>query len=437
MNRILKNRNFKLICIVFISLPAILGGSISFLRIERCPESLQEWNSKRDFITERLTSALVRGAEPDIAIGTLKSTNEYLDRCINDFKSDSKPQLLACLGTIKSVVQKIESTFVSTDYYELDDVKMAVKLPSEFTNQEFLHHLAKAKFDSLTQIQDDIKKMNISRHSKGLAPILMTPTTGTQGNLVGDFSGQNRIAFYVPGENYNQFIQAVIFNNMTFKSNETPHQYSVISVSHGSASTPRKVYFSDYWRTKDKNNEISVNHHIFGRINCRQCHLYGPRPVPPPDITHVAEEFKENLRQFNQAVLLNQEPSGDEPVLGSENFQNRTDAWISQCSGSSDLSQIKRIREAMSCTKCHTGEKLVALNAGTYIRSFREVEEGRMPPSIKSWSDSEKLALTNCLKREAIDLYKEWLKRTPCPLNEEISLQQSSSTQNQQNEIEF
>ena len=148
--------------------------------------------------------------------------------------------------------------------------------------------------------------------------------------------------------------------------------------------------------------------------NCASCHKSGVLPIFPqhgsfdpidaPKIAEANRRFRQYGKQDFGGYLDLQSLGAGLGPHGPEADRLRTNAFLRTCTGGLALEQhelsMKKIRDSMSCSKCHNPALGGALNYPVnevLLRSY--VLGGKMPPR-NDLSKSERQGLLRCLEQE-------------------------------------
>ncbi len=173
--------------------------------------------------------------------------------------------------------------------------------------------------------------------------------------------------------------------------------------------------------------------------NCYRCHKSGVIPIHPAAEETLPASARNTLRELNDRIsdygatswgdAVDTEGYGG-PAFGPVD-RVRSNEFLGRWSRGTGVTpaSYERLRKAMGCAECHNGKTRGQLNYPFGAeKTFLEkhiLKDRRMPPHPKSLTDSERLALVQCLRSEYYGglegyaerepgIFKSWLTQPDC-----------------------
>jgi hypothetical protein len=376
-----------------------------------CPQTLDDWKSWRDqaisqLLQPRLTD--INGAHVNYyqVMATSVQIANFIDDCYPRFGQPTS--LDSQIGNLRKFVSNLRNNLSVPTYdhqfgYSIDDyaylqlVQENVDLPDLLKNQQFLRKISNRKSyrDALRMIERHNKHLPSEKQWIVLIYKSRFLTTPDEAQTYG------RFFVFVPGDKYDKWIQFGI--RLPEDRNECyVNNLSIVSISKPDIEGRRFNALIDWWRTYKADGTISLQPRRISQgvtENCLRCHKTSPLGI------HPAEEYafdKKGMLVPNEtavgaaaqklnAVIMGYgapyfgklaDTTAYGPPLG-EDIQ-RSDEFMKYCTQGLSLSDasIKKVKENMSCTDCHSESGAGAVG----LLNFPEATNNRTAPDNQIYS---------------------------------------------------
>lgn len=277
----------------------------------------------------------------------------------------------------------------------------------------------------LTQLREALNAVNRNRPEN--RRILMTAFTSTFPSPGG---GRGRLLFYVPGENFEQWIQFA----RPFPDNEqlAANNVSIVGIQTHTRRNlqARRVLerplerLSDFtWRLNEQGRLVaaprliqSMANPLHGSRDCFMCHTSGTVAVSRDVATSFSESERREFAQMNRTLSrhsnIRLEFSGslvDQLPIGGTVDRPRPDAFLQTCARGVNQDRYPALRQAMNCARCHDGSQLRALHPFDSNATIRtHIEGGSMPLGESPLPTGERSAIIRCLTQEYESQVRQW-----------------------------
>jgi hypothetical protein len=429
-----------------LAIAAVAHSSCDATRSD-CP--ITDWPAWQHEQVQLLEKA---GFNPESLKPIVKGTEEAADRCRGYFEQD--PIAGICTKNLRAFARalwlpdqpshSLGMELTDRAYFATLPDPDILELPRELHDQRFLKLLdanTPAALDAATAYLDGV---NAGIRPKELAwkyfiydsQHLPTPD-GTK--------SYGRFFVFVPGPSFDRYLQ---FGLRDDPKNPVPNSVSMVTMQKTDPGTGERrrvprAYLKDLWRVRDGGKiTISTRLDERGKLeNCYACHKQALLPIEPAPATFDAARWGATVQEINarmssygetEYVGLNQSAYG--PGLGPLDSPLRTDAFLRSCAGDQvPPARLDRLKDAMSCARCHDGVIQARLDYPTLRRplpvggtlvSHYVVTHRKMPPGA-DLTDGEREALVRCLDAEYYrgfggqpGLLSAWLTQPGCAASE-------------------
>lgn len=394
-----------------------------------CPKSDQEWQAWQIKRTEELF-------RKRFSDEVFSASRRELDAC--DPKARGSVRAHYCLSNLRTFIKAITQADVANhsmgfkitdaEYFAQAPFKEMLELPAALSDPAFMKLLdddSNPQFiEAALKKIDEINRKIPEPENKWIA----FPYRSQHLPTADDTGALGRFFVYVPGKNFDQFLQFGIRHEPNL---EKTYSASIVAVQKKTPGGRDLRYplswLNDLWRVRDEetNEVLSMSTRLeqSGNLeNCYQCHKNAILPITPAPFPATIvvptywKRFKEDIQKVNQQMdsyrslrqaFLNQKSHG--PPLGPKGA--RTLPFLKSCAGAKVKSEeaLQRIGSEMQCARCHNGKRRGMLNfpsglrlqkvsGNSLVKDYVAVHR-EMPPDA-SLNDPEREALVDCLYKE-------------------------------------